>query len=357
MIPALYYSIVYLTIITILSLFAFGRYGRYSSGRLLERNKESIIPSFLLFVFMVLFIGFRPISHVFVDMAGTASEWEFWDMGTYSFRWDVENLLYDNLRIYMVTEHIPVEHFFKIIALIYYGAMYIACRRLFPQDTLFAYLVFLGAFSSFSYGTNGIKAGSASSMFMMALAYRDKPIVTTMLALVSLGFHHSMIMVIASYLIVYLYHKPKWYFVLWFFSLGVAALHINVFQSFFQSVADESGQSYLEEQQFGKGFRMDFILYSAIPVLVGYYAIFKKKIQSKSYNIILCLYIMTNAIWMLCMYAEFTNRIAYLSWFQYPVVLIYPFLKEKWGAKQYGTVQIVAYGHLVFTLFMEFIYY
>ena len=69
------------------------------------------------------------------------------------------------------------------------------------------------------------------------------------------------------------------------------------------------------------------------------------------------MYLMTNAIWMLCMYAEFTNRIAYLSWFQYPVVLIYPFLKEQWGVNQYPLVKKIAYGHLVFTLFMELVFY
>lgn len=356
MIPAQYYSTVYLTIITILSLFAFGRYGKYGSERLLDRNKEPIIPSFFLFAFMMLFIGFRPVSHVFVDMAGTAAEFAFWDMGTYSFRWDAENLLYDNLRIYMATTHIPVEHFFKLIALIYFGTMYIACRRLFPRDTFFAYLTFLAAFSTFTYGTNGIKAGSAASIFMLALAYRDKPIVTAVLALVSLGFHHSMIMVVASYLIVYIHHKPKWYFALWVFSLAVAALHIGVFQSVFQSMADERGANYLAEQQFGKGFRIDFILYGAMPVLIGYYAIYKKKIQSNTYNIILCMYLMTNSIWMLCMYAEFTNRIAYLSWFQYPVVLIYPFLKERWSPSQYPTVMKIAFAHLAFTLLLSFIY-
>lgn len=358
MIPAQYYQDIYLLIVAILSLFAISKYGLYSTDRLNDTFAEPIGPSLLLCVFMILFIGTRPISgRYFVDMGGTASTWFLYDTGTFSFSWDVENKLYDNLRYYMSTAGYPVETFFVLIAAIYFSTMLGACRKFFPKDTFFAYLVFLAAFSTFSYGTNGIKAGSAASIFMLALAYHDKPMVTILLSLISWGFHHSMVMVVASYLIVYIYHKPKWFFVLWIFSVLIAAAHISTFQSLFASMADEQGQGYLEGQARGKGFRIDFILYSAVPVLVGYYAIYKKEIQSRSYEIILCLYLMTNAIWMLCMYAEFTNRIAYLSWLQYPVVLIYPFLKEQWGENQYPLVKKIAYGHLAFTLFMVYVFY
>lgn len=357
MVPAEYYKYIYLLIIFFLSLGVFSRYSTYNMSRIGSIVVENQMTSILLCGFMTLFIGLRPASAVFVDMVGYASHWHLWAMSDYSFQWGAENLLFDNLRIYMSTSKISYEWFFILISSIYFGCMHLACRRLFPKDTLFAFLVFLAAFSTFSYATNGIKAGSAASIFMLALAYHDKPFVTVLLSLVSWGFHHSMVMVVASYVIVYFYHKPKWFFVLWLFSVVIAALHIGVFQVLFKSMADESGVEYLQMQSHGRGFRIDFILYSAMPVLVGYYAIFKKKIQSESYNIILCVYLMTNSIWMLCMYAEFTNRIAYLSWFQYPVVLIYPFLKEHWGVNQYPMVKKIAYGHLVFTLFMELVFY
>lgn len=358
MIPAQYYHDIYLLIVTILSLFAFSKYGLYSTDRLDDTFAEPIGPSLILCVFMIFFIGMRPLSgRYFGDMAGTVQTWFLYDTGTFSFSWDVENILYDNLRAYMSTAGVSVYTFFLFIAFIYFSVMLWACRKFFPKDTFFAYLVFLAAFSTFSYSTNGIKAGSAASIFMLALAYHDKPIVTIVLSLISWGFHHSMVMVVASYLIVYFFHKPKWFIILWIFSMLVAAAHITTFQSLFMSMADEQGQVYLAGQEFGKGFRLDFILYSAMPVLVGYYAIYKKEIQSRSYEIILCLYLMTNAIWMLCMYAEFTNRIAYLSWLQYPVVLIYPFLKEQWGENQYPLVKKMAYGHLAFTLFMTLVYY
>ena len=78
--------------------------------------------------------------------------------------------------------------------------------------------------------------------------------------------------------------------------------------------------------------------------------------MSGLYKDLLNLYLCTNGVWMLCMYANFTNRIAYLSWFLYPIVLIYPFLNEELGPQRYRQFSKVMLCHLAFTLFMAFIY-
>jgi hypothetical protein len=65
-----------------------------------------------------------------------------------------------------------------------------------------------------------------------------------------------------------------------------------------------------------------------------------------------------NALWMLCMYANFTNRIAALSWALYPIVIIYPYLSEKSNYPNKNMMfAVVMLLHLAFTLFMKFIYY
>ena len=50
-----------------------------------------------------------------------------------------------------------------------------------------------------------------------------------------------------------------------------------------------------------------------MPVLMGYMVKYKYRLEEKIYDMILNTYLVCNAVWMLCMYAEFTNRIAYLS--------------------------------------------
>lgn len=357
MIPAQYYHSIYLILVTILTFVVGSKYSHYDSNRIYSGGKEDFFPSFLLCIVASVFIGLRPISgRYFVDMANYANGWFLFDEGVFHFSLDRENFLFDNLRAFMSTAGIPVESFFMLISIIYFVSAYIAIRKLFPNDTLLVYLIFLAAFSTFSYGTNGIKAGSAASLFLVALAYRDNLKVSIPMAIISLGFHHSMIMVLCSYLIVLLIKNPRYYFFLWIFSFLIAAAHITVFQMLFNSMSDEQGQEYLSDT-LGSGFRIDFILYSAIPVLVGYIVVYKKGINSMMYNTILSLYLMTNSIWMMCMYASFTNRIAYLSWFLYPIVLIYPFLKENWGLRQFNYAKLVSYGHLAFTIFMSVIYY
>ena len=229
-------------------------------------------------------------------------------------------------------------------------------------NTLAAYVVFLAAFSTFSYATNGIKAGAAASLFILALGYRENLKVCIPLVLLSWGFHHSMIMVVAAFVVTLFVKNPKIYFVLWGFCFLMAFAHITAFAHFFSGFTTEHGASYLLTEGGNEGtkggFRIDFILYSAMPVIVGWYAVFKKQYKlTNLYKNLLNLYLCLNGVWMLCMYAEFTNRIAYLSWFIYPIVLIYPFLQEQWGKNKYKTFSFVMLGHLGFTLFMNLIYY
>ena len=169
-----------------------------------------------------------------------------------------------------------------------------------------------------------------------------------------------MILCVAAYVVVSIYRNPKVYLLFWLFCLLIALLHIGFFQELFAGMTDESGTNYLtstEDWGGNSGFRYDFVLYSATPVVVGWWIIFKKKIMSARYNFLLNMYLLTNGIWMLCMYASFTNRIAYLSWFMLPIVLIYPFINEKISPRQNKYLSRIALAHLSFTLFMAFIYY
>lgn len=83
----------------------------------------------------------------------------------------------------------------------------------------------------------------------------------------------------------------------------------------------------------------------------------QEKIKSKMYTLLLQLYLATNAVWVLCMYVEYNNRIAYLSWFLYPIVLIYPFVNTNWSKNRMKILSKVVTYHLLFTLFMNLIYY
>lgn len=356
MISAILYYPVYLLILTVLTFAVYPKYSRYSLDRFQPSNAENIFPALILTVFITVYIGIRPVSGIFMDMVGVSIEWDMWDEGTFHFSLDRTNFLYDNLRAFMATSGMPVEWLFMLMSVIYYGNMLVAVRKIFPNDTLFVMLMVMAAFSTFSYGANGFKAGAAASIFLVALAYHDNLKISIPMAIISWGFHHSMIVVLLAFLCVKIYNNPKAYFFLWVFSFFMGLFHITFFQNFFAEFLDDHSAEYLDSE-WGSGFRINFILYSAVPLVVGYWTVFKKKLQSKEYNTILSLYLFVNSLWLLCIYAEFTNRIAYLSWFMYSIVLIYPFLKIECGERQFHTAKLVGYGHLAFSLFMCFIYY
>lgn len=360
MIPAEYYQNIYLFIVTLMTFYTMSQYNRL--GKQIGEKKSTQTIAFILLLFLIWFIGTRPLSGTyFIDMANYHQNYEMLSGERFWFDWTANNIIWDNFFIWMASENVSFETWIIIVAITYFTLMFIACRKLFGRDMLLSFVVYLGAFSTFSYGTNGMKAGVAASLFLVAIAYKEKLWVSILIALLTYGIHHSMTLVIASYFVVLFVKNPKYYFWGWIVCLIIAALHISFFQILFARFADDSGAGYLLAEENGEnyimGFRPDFILYSSVPVYLGYSLINKYKFHSDTYSFLLRLYILTNAIWMLCMYASYTNRIAYLSWFMYPIVLLYPFISSEKNPIHGKYFRWVVYGHLGFTLFMTFIYY
>lgn len=362
MIAAQLYHSVYLLLVTILTIFVYNMYsGRRGQTQISSQNDVSLI---LLVGFLTVFIGLRPVNgRYFVDMANYVENYySLLEAQPFSFDWNAENLLFDNYFALVGSLRLGTDFFFVTIAAIYFGTSYLGIKKLFPNDALAVYLVFLGAFSTFSYAVNGVKAGAAASLFILAIGYRENLKVCIPLILVSWGFHHSMQLPVVAFILTLFYCNSKVYFVFWLLCLFLAVAHVTFFQNLFAGMTDEHGREYLTEGIYnwgGKlGLRLDFVLYSAMPVWVGYWVTNNKKLRlSKIYSCLLNLYLLTNAIWMLCMYAQFTNRIAYLSWFLYPVVLVYPFLNERSGDNRYKIFSKIMLAHLLFTLFMMIVYY
>ena len=353
------YNYIYIIIVMIGTMSHLNCYRR-SGG---ASNNNNVVTEIFWMIAMILFIGFRPDSKAFVDMGAYAGGLRMINGDTFFFIWDTDNKIFDNLLMWWGCNGLNPTLFFLAIATIYMGCSYVGIKRLFGCHAMLAYLVFLAAFSTFSYGTNGIKAGAAASIFIMALSYWNKLWICIPLMIVSLGFHHSMIAPIAAFVVAYVFKNPKWFYYGWLVCFLMAAFHVTYFQFLFGGMADEQGAGYLMATEATSeahiGFRPDFVLYSAAPVWIGYQFEMKKRIKlSQAYQTLIHFYLTTNALWMLCMYASFTNRIAYLSWFVYPIVIIYPFLDSmNHDPRRFIKLRKVVLYHLAFTLFMVFIFY
>ncbi|MCF2611241.1 EpsG family protein [Prevotella copri] len=318
----------------------------------------------LLLLFMILFIGTRPVSErYFGDMAGYFYEYRLFEEKAFGFDESLDDPLWSNMMRFFASCKIGFTSFMLLVAVLYFYVAYKSVGRMFPSDKLAAYLVFLGAFSTFSYGTNGMRAGVAASIFLLALSYAGNWLITITLAVLSLFIHHSMVLPLFAFFLALAYRKTNVYLCIWLVCILISAFHITWFQDLFSQLSadngDARGAQYLMVSGKGgyrTGFRLDFILYSSVPIVVSYFAVIIKKIQSDYYCFLINIYIITNSIWMLCMYASYSNRIAYLSWFMYPIVLIYPFLNEDWGFHRYRVFSIVMFVHVCFTLAMHFVF-
>lgn len=355
------YQYIYLILVIFLTVFAMSKYNGMSNQRLENHNKANMGSLFVVVIFFILAIGFRPISSFFVDMANYNAEYYAFHYGSpFVFDWNAENYLFDNLFAWMGSLMMDIRLFFLLISIIYFGCAAIACIKIFPNDALLTFVVFLGALSTYSYGTNGIKAGAAASIFLLALAYRDSKVLSAFLLFVTLGCHHSMLAPIVAYVMATVYRKPHLYLCAWLGCLLLAAAHVTFFQTLFAGYTDEHGASYLAVDNPDKdvtGFRPDFVLYSAVPIFLGFYLMVKKRIKSDYFNFLWCVYTATNCVFLLCTYGSYINRIAYLSWLMYPIVLLYPFINISWSINQKKYLKQAVYYHLLFTVFMVFIYY
>ena len=361
------YSPIYYAVVGFLSFLVFFQYDNYSNDRFYDPQRQPVLGICLFTLLLAIFIGLRPVSkEFFVDMDLYDAVYNLVRGREFIFHTEAgTNLIFDNLFYYFASREIPSTYFFLLISIIYFTGISWACSLLFPRDRMASILVYLAAFSTYAYGTNGIKAGAAASVFLVAVALYQKRkwLGVVLLMLVSLGIHHAMILPIGAFLVCLVIKNPKLVFAFWVISFFLSLFHVTFFQELLASIVDEQGAGYLlgagghtKVEIFG-GFRIDFIIYSVVPIVVGLIAIEKHKIESESYFFLLNLYTIINAVWLLCMYSDFTNRIAYLSWMLFPIVLIYPFLNEEWEGPKYKIFQWVAYGHLVYNLFMVLIYW
>ena len=127
-------------------------------------------------------------------------------------------------------------------------------------------------------------------------------------------------------------------------------------------VDDERTRYLLEVGMFDDefrhvGFRWDFLIYSAIGVFAGWYYLFKKKLKDINYYRLFNTFLFTNAIWILVIRANFSNRFAYLSWFIMALVVVYPWLKAKFENEQNKKFAYTILGYYLFTYIMNVFVY
>ena len=226
---------------------------------------------------------------------------------------------------------LPLDCYFYILALIYVGGIWLFSKSLTKDYHWLIFIAMILNFMFIAYGTNTIRAGIAMSLVLMGIASRRKFIISVILFAIAISIHKSFALPVACYLIAKYKDNTRLYFAIWLLSIPLSAVAGGFFQTWFATLIDDGRSSYLTvnalDTHYHVGFRIDFILYSCVPIFLGYYYIYKRKFQDAFYKNLYNMYILANTSWILVIRSNFSDRFAFLSWFIYSAVLIYPLLK------------------------------
>lgn len=372
-VPAIYYSTIYVIVLTVISLAIAVKYSfSLSNKNIATYDQKTQIGAFLFTLLIIFFIGLRPQSGSFIDM------------NYYAY---VYNNIYDGITSHSSDsrgEWLYVEFgnlckrlgfsdvgYFLSIAVIYFGLMLVSCWRLMRNNLFVAILFCLASFSCFAYGVNGMRNGMACSIAMLAIVLltgnKWEKALSLLLMYCAYNIHHSTALPCFCALSAWLFVKDtKWAIYFWIASIFISLVAGNIVTEFFVDLGfdprmenyanlDEGGNLLASENE-KSGFRIDFILYSIMPIIMAWYVTVKRNFKDNMYNIIAITYILANAFWIMVIRSEQSNRFAYLSWFLYPLVIAYPLLRMNIWEDQDRKTGLILLAYSGFTFFMNFIY-
>lgn len=258
---------------------------------------------------------------------------------------------------YILSRFLDVKGFFFALAALYVGNYLVAVKRCVNGDALWLLAACLLSMGFTSYGVNTMRAGLALSIVVMGLTFYRSWVKMGLLFALALTIHFSTAIPIAMIVASKLYNNSKLYFILWCLSVVVSFGAGEYFNHLFQGLSDDGRTGYLAgyDNTYGykTGFRIDFIIYSFVPMLIGYYYIFKRGFRNTFYSLLFNSYILANIFWVLVIRANFSDRFAYLSWFMIPFVLVYPLLAESRVVRRPGVwLGAIFAGETIFGLLL-----
>lgn len=266
---------------------------------------------------------------------------------------------------YIFIYNSDLRHWYLGVAAFYIGGMVAAAIIWMPKHALIACAFIIVDFNFFSYGTNGIRNGMAAGIALFAISIISTNICQNKILSYSIGFillylstavHQTIFLPLAACILSCFYKNTRVYMIVWALCIILSLIIPGILQSLFGLFIDDARfQSYAsntdEMNLFSKtGFRWDFLLYSSVPITLGWYVIFRKRIINPTYAFLLNIYIITNSFWVCVNSIPYSNRFAYLSWFMMPILICYPLVKFQLFKQQGLVTGLFLFGFTVFAL-------
>ena len=315
------------------------------------RNEVARLWGWGCFAMLLLLLGLRPISYTFGDMGNYYKHFLVYEAGGLP---DGGDLLFE-WTMWLFATYLNAPLFFFFCAAVYLVPILVAARRLLSQYWPLAFFFSIAQFDFYGYGVNGLRQGMAASIFLLAVVANRKWQVWVW-SLIAIGLHKSFAIPVALLFIVQFAWNPRHYVAGWFIFLVIAAISpaIGTMLADSMLLAGEYEQ-YIDPdstfvEQFSKvGFRTDFILYSLLPIVIGGYFLFSRKVKDRLYTKLYCLYVGSNAFWLILMHTVLSNRIAYLSWCLMGFVIAYPLVRFRGMIAQHQVFSALLLAFYLFT--------
>lgn len=355
-IPIASYSIIFFNILLIVMIVTFLHSRQYAFGdELLFAYSKGM--GYFLLMFVLLYMGTRPVSTKFADMAAYSDAYNRIQRGAEVV---IRKDFMFNYFMVFCAKFMNNRTFFFLCALIYTVPNYLFAKKYCGRYWFYIFFMFIGSFMFWAFGTNGIRNGLATAFFLLAMTYYDKKFISYLLIALGVGFHSSLMITGFAFAVAGINKNPKWYLAIWLLAIPVSLVSGGFWESFFGSIgfAEDRSAGYLtNNEQFkaqfsATGFRWDFLFYSSFATFAGWYFIFKKEITDKFYVHLWGTYIIANTFWILVIRASFSNRFAYLSWFLMAAVIAYPMFRYKIWNDQYKIIGVIVAVYYLFTYFL-----
>lgn len=361
--PWLYSQVYYWSAFVLCAFLCFRYMSSPNNKLLLQQN--SFLPALGLSVLAVLFIGLRPTHYAFGDMVIYAQGYRYGQM-TGSAVVSKGEWFFALIQQVLINLGMSEQIFFLVCSIGYIYLQYWVCRRLLWENVWIAMLFILSAFEFYVFAVNGVRNGLGCAVVMVAMTIaiqakgsKMQLLLAAVLAYLATGIHKSTIIPIACAFVAYkVIKQPKHALVIWVVSIILSLAFGSIFVGYVGDLmAGEATYNdythHQTESEFSRsGFRWDFLLYSAMPVWLIYYAAVKKGIKDVVFNFLSVTYLLANSFWILVIQVNYSNRFAYLSWFLYPLVLAYGLIRLKIWEDQDRKIGFFLLAHAGFTLTM-----
>lgn len=329
----------------------------YRSRKRYPEAKE--IFGVIVLLFCVFFIGYREwwASDVFKDSARYGNFYLDYLSGQSLDIESVQDIGFEILSVICSYIGLSVDVYFLVCAFLYVYPLYSVSKKISCRYWLLFFMMFITAISFWGYGVNGIRNGIATSFMLLAFTEYKNKYKFIIWGVMGILFHKSVILPFLTFLIAMCPINVKFYFILWALAIPASFIINTVFYDLLLGISfiADRAEDYLSPTATSSafshiGFRYDFLIYGAVPVLMGLYFLYKKSFKNIFYEKLLMCYILSNAFWILINQVPYSNRFAYLSWFMMPILLIYPFVFLEYMNYRRTKMALILFLHLIFTL-------